>query len=290
MKKIAVMGLVTAMSVASHAAVIASWDYESINGVAATNGQTLTANDLVTINDGDYIDDTSGNGNHLYNYFNGGYGVAQNIGGNTSLAGYRTGAFGGTQTDGDLQMGGSGVGALAMWSIEADVYFNSTAAYQTIVGKDGIGVGGDANAAALYLQKAGDTGAFRINFATTSGDRFLLDSTTLPSATTWYNVRATSDGNTLSLYVNGALEGTLDISGAADSSLVALQAGEVEGASGPKYGWTVGRGMYGDGHGDRVDGYVDNVVITNIPEPSTISLLGFFGVVFLVVRRRHSRT
>ncbi len=285
MRKLVILGGMLVFAAASHAAVIASWDYESINGVAATDGQTLTANDLVTINDGDYIDDTSGNGNHLYNYFNGGYGVAQNIGGNTTLAGYRTGSFGGTQTDGDLQLGGSAVGALAMWSIEADVYFNGTGGYQTLVGKDGINLGGDANAAALYLQKV-DTGAFRINFATASGDRFILDGSTLASASSWYNVKATSDGATLRLYVNGALENTLDISGATDSSLVALQTGEVEGASGPKYGWTVGRGMYGDGHGDRVDGYVDNVVITNIPEPATLGLIGIAGAGLLFARRR----
>jgi hypothetical protein len=280
----------------SNAAIIANWDYETINGLAATDGQTLTANDLNTFGDGDHITDGSGNGNDLANYFNGGYGVYQNIGTNATLAGHKTGNYDGTWTDGDLELNGNPVGALATWDISADVYFLDAGGWQTIVGKDGYQVGGtgaanpgDPLAAALYVQKNGIDSKFRVNFADTAGNRWVLDGTTVAVANTWYNVRATSDGSTLRIYVDGSEENSLDISASADSSLVALQTGEVEGSSGPPYAWSVARGMYNDGHGDRVNGYVDNVIIkgTPVPEPTSLSLALFslFGLAGLARRR-----
>ena len=275
MKKVLSMGIMAAFAAASsHAAVIASWNFESINGSAATDGQALS---------GGYFDDGSGNGNNLYSYGTD-YSVAQNILGNTTLSADKVASWDGLHTTGDLQFGGSNVGALAQWSIEADVVFASTdlGAYKTVVGKDGYDLGGDVNAAALYLQKI-NSNLMRINFADTAGNRWILDGTTVTAADTWYTVKAVSDGDTLSLYVNNSLENTLDISGSADSSLVAMQAGPGKNSN---YQWTVGRGLYADSHGDKLDGYIDNVTITNIPEPATLGLLGLFGAGLLMFRRR----
>ncbi len=275
MKKLIAMGLVTAFAaVSSHAAVIASWDFESINGSAATDGQALS---------GGYFDDGSGNGNNLYSY-GADYSVAQNIFGNTTLSADKVSSWDGLHTTGDLQLGGSNVGALAQWSIEADVVFASSdiGAYKTVVGKDGYNLGGDVNAAALYLQKTAGN-IMRINFADTAGNRWILDGTTVNAADTWYTVKAVSDGNTLSLYLNNSLEGTLDISASADSSLVALQAGP---GNNSDYQWTVGRGLYGNNHGDKLDGYIDNVTITNIPEPATLGTIVAAGLGMLFIRRR----
>ncbi len=286
MKKITVMGLVTAMSVASHAAVIASWDFESINGAAATDGQAMN---------GGYFDDASGNGNVLYAYSGAGYSAVANVFGNTSLSADKTTSWDGLHTDaanaggGDLMLGGSAVGALAQWSISADVVFAASdiGNWRTVVGMDGIGGGGnnggDTNAGNMYFQKTFDN-HLRINFVDSADNRWVLDSTDLlDTADTWYNLQAVSDGSTVSLYINGVAQGSLDISGSADSSMIAFTAGTGNDGA---YQWSVGRGMYGNSHGDKLDGYIDNVTITNIPEPATIGLVGIAGAGLLFARRR----
>ncbi len=123
------------------ASIVAYWDFESIGGSAATNGQAMN---------GSYFDDTSGNGNHLYAYSGSGYTAAANVFGNTTLSADKTTSWDGLRTDdgntasGDLLLSGSPVGSMAQWTISADVNFASTdiGQWRTIVGMDGIGGGG----------------------------------------------------------------------------------------------------------------------------------------------------
>jgi len=65
-----------------------------------------------------------------------------------------------------------------------------------------------------------------------------------------------------------------------------------EGAGGDNWAgtWTLGRGMWNGGHGDRVFGNIDEVRISDtaldpcqflIPEPATILILGLGGLTLL---------
>lgn len=294
------VALVSLLPLSAGAALLASWDFETINGAAAVDGQTMSnGGTIIDVTDGDSITDGSGNGNDLKNYADGQYQVSANIGGNATLAGHKLNSWDGTQTQSDLLCpNGNSVGALATWEISVDVYFvgDDIGNWRTMVGKDGYGQGGagaaspgDANAAALYVQKTWDN-YFRVNFADSADNRWILDSNVVAVADQWYSVTASSDGSTLSLDVDGDVT-TLDISASLDSSMVALQIGEVAGP-GPDdipYGWSVGRGMYNDGHGDKMTGYLDNVVISGegvcIPEPASLVLFGLGGLA-LATRRR----
>jgi hypothetical protein len=100
----------------------------------------------------------------------------------------------------------------------------------------------------------------------------------------WYSAAAVSDGATLSIYLNNALVGSTPL-GAGNT---AMNAGFNK--------WTVGRGMYAGGDGDRGYGYIDEVRISDsalapgaflsaVPEPS-VGMLGWFGAALLLRRRR----
>ena len=202
----------------------------------------------------------------------------------------------------DLEVGGVNVGALAQWTIEASVNLRDLGGWRGIVGKDGVGqaTNGDGNQAPLYLQKKGDgSQEFRINFVDVQGYAHIVDSTTVAAVNQWYHLVASSDGNKLRLWVNGNLEGELDmtLSPSTDRSMVALDESGYEGAGTvAPYGWTLFRGMYGDGHGDRFDGYIDDVRISNmalatseflqVPEPTSLVLLMVGAAAALATRRR----
>ena len=235
----------------------------------------------------DVLEDISGNGNHLSAFATDGgftrmafsnFVVTGNTGSRLSVENdsavccpaLSTGEQGDGVTpvfSGDLKLGGSPVGALPQWTIEASIYFKGVGGWQTIVGKDGVGqaTAGDVNQAPLYFQKVGDgTNEFRINFVDVAGNAHLVDSTTVAETDRWYNLAATSDGSTVRLFVNGFEESSLDISGSTDSRMVALDEAGSEGNGGTvPYGWSLFRGMYNNGHGDRVNGYVDDVRISN---------------------------
>ena len=180
--------------------------------------------------------------------------------------------------------------------------FKGVGGYQTIIGKDGFGeaTNGDTQQAVLYLQKT-NTNVFRINFVDVQGYAHIADGTTLAEVGKWYHLSATSDGNSLKLFVNGVQEAAFDMTTTAstDRSMAALNEAGFEGVgTAAPYGWTTHRGMYNDGHGDRVNGYIDDVRISNaalapaqmlfvaVPEPTTLALAAFAAVGMLASRRR----
>lgn len=308
------MALLAALAGSNALAVtVAHWNFETdLIAGTAVSGQVVSHPSATAAFDA-AIQDISGNGNHLSAFAqNGGFTAMQfsnviapgtSTGGSLSVENQPGQCCPVLSSQDDLEVGGVNVGALSQWTIEASVNLKSLGAWRTIVGKDGVGqaTNGDGNQAPLYLQKKGDgTNQFRINFVDVQGHVHIADSATVAAANTWYHLAAVSDGNSLKLYVNGALETSVDMTGgpSTDRTMVALDEAGFEGpGTTAPYGWSLFRGMYGDGHGDRVDGYIDDVRISNaalspgeflyqIPEPGVATLAGGALVAGAVTRRR----
>ena len=143
----------------------------------------------------------------------------------------------------------------AQWTVEAVFKSANLSSFSTILGRDGRDVGGknsSAAAAALYLSTRGSDLA--IEYTDVQGGKHNLQIPANLKAGVWYSVAAVSDGATLSLYLNGEVIGTLDLSTTGtDTSL------------GQGYGtWSVALGMWADGHVDRFFGVIDEVAISDM--------------------------
>ncbi len=116
----------------------------------------------------------------------------------------------------------------------------------------------------------------------------------------WYHLAATSDGANLKMYVNGVLENTVALT-SSNTALSALDESGFEGAGTTvPYAWTIARGMFNDGHGDRVRGSIDDVRISNmafapaqllyvpVPEPASVALVPTLGSRPVSARRRQA--
>lgn len=184
-----------------------------------------------------------------------------------------------------------------------------TGDYRTLVGRDSRGtatINGDL--AALYLQIIpGD--AVAIKFCDVSG--FWHEAVSDPGAVQgfqspdtgaghWYNMAAISDGKLLSLYLDSGAgyqlvrQTDLTLSGSPDTTLTA---GLGSGGDWLAGNWSVGRGLYGGGHGDRAYGFIDEVRISDaalpvsallmVPEPASMSLV-LMGLSLMALRRRRN--
>jgi hypothetical protein len=198
--------------------------------------------------------------------------------------------------------------ALRTWSpgaftIEAS-FKPENGGYRTIVGRDSRGAtSNDTNLAALYLQLVpGD--ALAIKYADAAGywheavsAAGVVKGFAFPDSAAghWYNAAAVSNGSMLSLYLNDVGAGTgyqliaqTDLS-ASGSSNTALTPGTGSAGDWQAGNWSVGRGLYAGGHGDRAYGYIDEVRLSDsalstsqflfaVPEPVSLVALGFFAV------------
>jgi hypothetical protein len=119
----------------------------------------------------------------------------------------------------------------------------------------------------------------------------------------WQGAVATSDGSTLSLwYRNIELSGGWQLVAQTDMTLsgslnTALTPGTGSGGDWGAGNFSVGRGLYAGGHGDRAYGFIDEVRFSDmaltpaeflfVPEPTSAALfLGGMGVVLAAIRRR----
>ena len=194
----------------------------------------------------------------------------------------------------------------AAFTIEATFKLEN-GGYKTLVGRDSRGSATqNGDLAALYLQAVPGNG-LAIKFCDVSGywheaisaeniwTGFNHGENPDGLDTPWYSVAGVSDGSTLSLYLRNVTAGgaweliaqTFNID--SESPDTALTAGTGDGGDWDAGNWTVGRGIYAGGHGDRAYGFIDEVRISDaalstsellmvIPEPATLILLGLGGL------------
>lgn len=149
------------------------------------------------------------------------------------------------------------------FTVEALATIANDGAYRTVVGRDARGLStSDGNLAALYLGVLNNNRAV-FRYTDVSGTTIEVSSTNTyaASGTVFHHFVGTTDGSTVSLYVDGILVGQ-----ATGQTLGGLGIGPVstDPASWTAGGWTVGRGLYGGGHGDRWNGYIDAAAISNV--------------------------
>jgi hypothetical protein len=302
---------VSILSSASFAGTLAYWNFE--NGVA---GEMVPHSTPGGIFDGT-TPDVSGNGNALSVWDTSGAGmryttdvpVAGVIGTPNLLSVKNTGGGPAMFTvDRDNTPAGLALNtnAFPQFTVEAS-YKPETGGWRTIVGRDSRGVGivnGDLSS--FYLQATNDQ-RFAVKFTDVAGNfweaqtepNFVqgFDFPTDPNGLTgrWYNLVGVSDGLTLKLYVDNVLKATTDISSSANTALsVGVDPNPSDDwTSG---GWSIGRGLYAGGHGDRAYGFIDEVRISDhalapseflsaVPEPTSALAIAAMG---LVARRRRA--
>jgi hypothetical protein len=297
--------LASGISVQAYAGTVAYWRWET--GPANSNVvHTLPAGQFEGT-----IPDVSGNGNNLSVWDQGGgagyqyrsdvpFATVPGTGAANNFSVKNTGGGPAMFTTSSVSMP-SGVDAETMtpsaFTIEAS-YKPENGGYRTVVGRDARNVAtSDPNLAALYFQVQPDN-SFAIKFADLAGNfhqavsapglihGFNFGSDPDGLTGTWYNLTGVSDGTTLSLYVNHVLVASTPIV----STDPRLAIGTTSGGDWHAGEWSVGRGLYGGGHGDRAYGFIDEVRISDsaltpdqflqgVPEPATgaIVLVGFLG-------------
>lgn len=293
MKKRVLMCLLTAivvvsMSIPAGAATVAYWRFEA--GPAGTN-VIHTGPAGVFYPD---IIDISGNGNDLSVWATGGgagYAYRANVGAPLLLQ---------TGMPNTLSVKNTG-GSPAMWcatpamqnmqpaAFTVEVTFKTEqGGWKTFVGRDSFQSrtdGGDANVSALYLQTTDNpTMGLAIKFCDVQGywheasvanayTGFVFSSDPDGNTAPWYSVAGVSDGNWLRLYRKNLTAGTpyeliaeTDMTtnaGNTDRSLTKGTKGTSTATDWTPGNWSVGRGLYNAGHGDRAWGYIDEVRISD---------------------------
>lgn len=269
------------------------------------------------------VADVSGNGNALSTWLTGNWGgeayradvggsIVRQTGATNNLSIQNTGGYPGLYTGSDAMR----TMTPTSWTIEAAFMPEATDGYRTLVGRDSLGtntkgISPNGSLSALYLQVMPNE-EVAIKFCDVDG--YWHEAISAAGAVKgfaypdsgaghWYNVAAVSDGATLSLYLNDVDGGDgakyrliaqtdMTTSGSANT---ALTAGLGSGGDWTAGNWTVMRGMYNGGHGDRAYGFMDEVRISDsalqvseflfAPEPGSLVALALFGALAFGRRR-----
>ena len=242
----------------------------------------------------DPADDQSGNG-YTMSGFNTTFGPAYTASGATaSGSGLALDTINGGR-DGYTTNATINAWAPQQWTIEATVNLDAVGGFLTVIGRDGTSFPGPLSD--FYLQKNaaanGGLGAWRVDFATESGQRVIMDSSFTPVAGTYYQLAVTSDGSNAKFFIND-LSGNLGYQQVGNVALTGVDAA-ANALSSPNAAWTFGRGWYNGSFVDHINGTIDEVRFSDtalapaqfitIPEPGT-TLLGALAGLMLVVRRR----
>jgi len=148
------------------------------------------------------------------------------------------------------------------WTIECMVNLRTIAGWRTLIGRDGTAGGGaDPSAADFYLQNNGIDDSFRVNFKTADGRTWILDGAYTPVANKWYGLAVSSDGVTLSMWLDDASGSGYTQIGSLDMSAYTP---EQNAPTNTALTWTFGRGWYGGNQADKIDGMMDNVRFSDV--------------------------
>jgi hypothetical protein len=308
MKKIVLLlAMLILFSLPAQAATVAYWRFEE--GPADSMVLKGGAADGVFYPG---VADSSGNGNALSAWTEAGWGghayrtdfpanIIPKTGAANNFSVQNTGGYPGMFTDSAAMR----TMTPSAFTIEVS-YKPETGGYRTIVGRDSKGAATiDGNLSALYLQVLpGD--AVAIQFADVSGvwhkavsAAGVITGFSYPDTADghWYNIAAVSDGSLLSLYLDSVDDTSTGYQLVAQTDMTlsgspntALTAGVGDGTDWDAGNWSVGRGLYAGGQGDRAYGFIDEVRISDsaltqdqflfasvpvsTPEPTTMLLLG----------------
>lgn len=260
------------------AATVAQWRFE--DGTAGTDVPHAGAGGVF---DG-VITDVSGNGNNLSAWAQGGsagYGYRADVPYTVTPLNGAPNTLSVKNTGGNPGMFTNRVGAAASatnietitpnaFTVEIS-YKPENGGYRTVLGRDAQNVvTGTGALAALYVQVRPNN-SVGIGFADLDGKfheaysapgvikgfDYPTDNDGLTG--TWYNLVGVSDGTNLKMYVNNLLVASTPIVSANPS----LAIGTTNGGDWHAGGWSVGRGLFGGGHGDRAYGFIDEVRISD---------------------------
>jgi xylan 1,4-beta-xylosidase len=243
--------------------MLARWDF---------NDASLGAADGVAVPDSDGRSvwrvaalDTTGNGNHLTTWEHpwAGFNWSNNsVQGNLSIKGQGCCVAAFTWSANSMPTG-SNIETFtgAAFTVEALATIADNGAFRTVVGRDARNLStGNGDLAALYLGLINDNRAvFRYTDVNGSTVEVLSTATYTASDSVFHHFVGTTNGSTVSLYVDGVLEGQLTGQTQAGLGIGTTSAGDWQAG-----GFTVGRGLYAGGHGDRWNGYIDAVAISSV--------------------------
>ncbi|MES2474325.1 MAG: LamG-like jellyroll fold domain-containing protein [Verrucomicrobiota bacterium] len=279
LKHVLTLVALAAIPTLSHAGTVAYWNFDE-----GTAGQSFANNSA---------DDLSGNGNAILGFntqYAPIYSTSTASGSGLSLEtenGFAPGSLG------DGYTGGAPVNAWSpqQWTIEVTVALDNVGGWKTVLGRDGSSFGGPLSD--FYLQRADATNSWRVDFSTVGNQRVTINSTMAPVAGTYYQLAVTSDGSNARFFVNdlsgnaGYVESGTAVPLTGDAAQNALAS---NGAA-----WTLGRGWFGGGFVDNINGRIDNVRFSDtalssseflaVPEPSS-ALIGGLGLLCILRRRR----
>ena len=243
---------------AVQASTVAHWDF---NNASATNGMFMPGNGVRADLDGDgamdfddfciSASDLSGNGNHLTVWTSEWMQwVWDGERSEFCMKSFSYFPAAGTDSAYNPDLSGTDAETItpAQWTVEALFKASKPEGIATLVGRDGHF---EDKAAAFYLSIRNTDLA--VEFHDVDGGVHTLQVAAGVKPDIWYAVAAVSDGATLSLYLNGELLGTTD-----------LTETETDTALGLGYGtWSLARGMWDNNHVDRFYGCMGAVAISD---------------------------